>query len=100
MREAFRAANILRKKLWNFANFLSIRLAAPDSTWAILDFLGNFGCPSWLYTIEESIVEANAMLVVSRLPKLSECGDWSTSQLTDGQMGLQCAGVDNESDVM
>jgi hypothetical protein len=43
--KAFRAANILRKKMWNFANFLSIRLAAPDSTWAILDFLGNFACP-------------------------------------------------------
>jgi hypothetical protein len=40
------------------------------------------------------------MLVVSRLPKLSEYGDGSISQLTDGKMGLQCAGVDNESDVM
>ncbi len=40
------------------------------------------------------------MLVVTRLPKLSECGDGSTGQLTDGKMGLQCAGVDNESVVV
>jgi hypothetical protein len=40
------------------------------------------------------------MLVVSRLPKLSEYGDGCTSQLTDGKMGLQCAGVDNYSVVV
>jgi hypothetical protein len=40
------------------------------------------------------------MLVVSRLPKSSEYGDGSTSQLTDGIMGLQYAGVDNESVVV
>ncbi len=40
------------------------------------------------------------MLVVSRLPKLSGYGNGRTSQLTDGKMVVQCAGVDNESVVV
>jgi hypothetical protein len=76
VREAFRAANILRKKLWNFANFLSIRLAATDNTCAILDFLGNFGCPSWLYTIGEGTVEANANASRLKITKIIRIWEW------------------------